>query len=172
MKKSLTAGSLIVLVFFLAACSQDNDTAREGHGEADRNADAEIVISIRNDEDEVDLVLTTESVYLQLSAEKLAEIKAEFDDERADEEDNALASAIKNVVLDNVEKFLQQRIEYPLEGIESMYWDNGEIVIEVEDENFFSFDDVQGDDGNILETFDEVDALEFIAAFEKIRDDS
>lgn len=172
MNKSLTAGWLIVLVFFLAACSRNNDTAREDHGEADRSADAEIVISIRNDEDEVDLVLTSESVYLQLSAEKLAEIKAEFDDERADEEDNALASAIKNVVLDNVENFLHKRIEYPLDEIESMYWDDGEIVIEVEDENFFSFDDVQGDDGNILETFDEVDALEFIAAYEKIRGES
>ncbi len=172
MNKSLTAGWMIVLVFFLAACSQNNDAAREDHGEADRSADAEIVISIRNDEDEVDLVLTTESVYLQLSAEKLAEIKAEFDDERADEEDNALASAIKNVVLDNIENFLQKRIEYPLDEIESMYWDDGEIVIEVEDENFFSFDDVQGDDGNILETFDEVDALEFIAAYEKIRGES
>lgn len=172
MNKSLTAGWLIVLAFFLAACSQNNDTAREDHGEADRSADAEIVISIRNDEDEVDLVLTTESIYLQLSAEKLAEIKAEFDDERAEEEDNALASAIKNVVLDNVEKFLQERIEYPLDKIESMYWNDGEIVIEVEDENFLSFDDIHGDDGSILETFDEDDALGFIAAFEKIRGDS
>ncbi len=172
MRNWLAAGWMIALVFFLTACSQDKDTAKEDHGEVDRSADAEIVISISNDEDEVDLVLTTESVYLQLSAEKLAEIKAEFDDERADEEDNALASAIKNVVLDNVEKFLQERIEYPLDEIESMYWDDGEIVIEVEDENFFSFDDIQGDDGNILETFDEVDALEFIAAYEKIRGES
>lgn len=172
MKKSLSAGWLIVSVFLLVACSQDSDTAKEDHGEADNSTDAEIVISIRNDDDEVDLVLTAESVYLQLSAEKLAEIKAEFDDERADEEDNALASAIKSVVLDNVEKFLEMRIEYPLEEIESMYWDDGEIVIEVEDEHFISFDDVHGDDGNILETFDEGDALEFIEAFEKIRGDS
>ena len=169
MKKSLTAGWLIASVFFLVACSQDNGTAREDHGEAAGSADVEIVISISNHDNEVDLVLTAESLYLQLSAEKLAEIKAEFDDERADEEDNALASAIKSVVLDNVEKFLLQRIEYPLEEIESMYWDDGEIVIEVEEENFISFDDVQGDGGNILETFDEEHALEFIEAFEKIR---
>lgn len=169
MKKLLNAGWLIASVFFLVACSQDSDTAKEDHGEAAGSAAAEIVISISNNENEVDLVLTTESLYLQLSAEKLAEIQAEFDDERADEEDNALASAIKNMVLDNVEKFLQERIEYSLDEIESMYWDDGEIVIEVEDENFISFDDVHGDDGNILETFDEEHALEFIEAFEKIR---
>ena len=116
--------------------------------------------------------MTAESVYMQLSAVKLAEIQAEFDDERAEEEDNALASAIKNVVLDNVEKFLQERIEYSLEEIESIYWDDGEIVIEVENENYISFDDIEGDDGNILETFDEDDALDFIEAFEKIRGDS
>ncbi len=169
MKNLPTAGWMIASVFFLVACSQGSDTAKEGHGEAAGSADAEIVISISNNENEVDLVLTTESLYLQLSAEKLAEIQAEFDDERADEEDNALASAIKNMVLDNVEKFLQERIEYSLDEIESMYWDDGEIVIEVEDENFISFDDVHGDDGNILETFDEEHALEFIEAFEKIR---
>lgn len=169
MKKLLTAGSLIASVFFLVACSQDSDTAKEDHGKAAGSADAEIVISISNNENEVDLVLTTESLYLQLSAEKLAEIQAEFDDERADEEDNALASAIKNMVLDNVEKFLEERIEYSLDEIDSMYWDDGEIVIEVEEENFISFDDVHGDDGNILETFDEEHALEFIEAFEKIR---
>ncbi|GBF31284.1 hypothetical protein MnTg04_01244 [bacterium MnTg04] len=169
MKKLLTAGWLIASVFFLVACSQDSDTAKEDHGEAAGSADAEIVISISNKENEVDLVLTTESLYLQLSAEKLAEIQAEFDDERADEEDNALASAIKNMVLDNVEKFLQERIEYSLDEIESMYWDDGKIVIEVEEENFISFDDVHGDDGDILETFDEEHALEFIEAFEKIR---
>ena len=169
MKKMLNAGWLIASVFFLVACSQDSDTAKEGLGEAAGSADAEIVISISNNENEVDLVLTTESLYLQLSAEKLAEIQAEFDDERADEEDNALASAIKNMVLDNVEKFLQERIEYSLDEIESIYWDDGEIVIEVEEENFISFDDVHGDDGNILETFDEEHALEFIEAFEKIR---
>ena len=169
MKNLLTAGWMIASVFFLVACSQDSDTAKKGHGEAAGSADAEIVISISNNENEVDLVLTTESLYLQLSAEKLAEIQAEFDDERADEEDNALASTIKNMVLDNVEKFLQERIEYSLDEIESMYWDDGEIVIEVEDENFISFDDVHGDDGNILATFDEEHALEFIEAFEKIR---
>ncbi len=75
-------------------------------------------------------------------------------------------------MLDNVEKFLQERIEYSLEEIESIYWDDGEIVIEVENENIISFDDVSVDDGNILETFDEGDALEFIEAFEKTRGDS
>jgi hypothetical protein len=166
-KNLVTAGWLIIAIFFLAACSQDKDMTSNGHG-----GDAEIVKSIGNDEGEVDLVLTTESVYLQLSEEMLAEIKAEFDDERAEEEDNALASTIKNVVLDNVEQFLQQRIEYPIEEVEAIYWDDGEIVIEVEDEHFISFDDVDGDDGNVMETFAEDDALEFIEAFEEIRGDT
>ena len=168
MKNLIAVGWLIASVFLLAACSQDSDTETKNQG----RADAEILKSISNEDGEVDLVLTTESVYMQLSAETLAEIKAEFNDERAEEEDNALASTIKNVILDNVEKFLQERIEYPLEEIESIYWDDGELVIEVDDENFISFDDVEGDDGNILETFDEDDALEFIEAFEKTRGDS
>ena len=167
MGKLITAGWLTIAIFSLAACSQDNDTTTNTHGRAE-----EIVKSISNDEGEVDLVLTTESVYLQLSEETLAEIKAEFDDERAEEEDNALASTIKNVVLNNVERFLEKRIEYPIEEVEAIYWDDGEIVIEVEDENLISFDDIDGDDGNVMETFAEDDALEFIEAYEKIRDDS
>lgn len=169
MKNSITAGSLIAALFFLAACGQVDDIAATDQGRAAGGSDAEIIISISNEDAEVDLVLTTESVYMQLSAEKLAEIKAEFADERAEEEDNALASTIKNVVLDSVEKFLEERIEYSLEEIESIYWDDGEIVIEVEDENFVSFDDVHVDDGEVLETFGEDDALEFIEAFERTR---
>ena len=172
MNKLLTAGWLFSSVFFLAACGQVDDSATKDPGRAADGSDVEIIKSISNEDNEVDLILTAESVYMQLSAEKLAEIQAEFDDERAEEEDNALANAIKNVVLDNVEKFLQERIEYSLEEIESIYWDDGEIVIEVENENIISFDDVSVDDGNILETFDEDDALEFIEAFEKIRGDS
>jgi len=171
-KNSITAGSLIAALFLIVACGQVDDTATTDHGKAADVSDAEIIISISNEDNEVDLVLTTESVYLQLSAEKLAEIKAEFADERAEEEDNALASTIKNVVLDNVEKFLEERIEYSLDEVESIYWDDGEIVIEVEDENIISFDDVNVDDGDVLETFDEDDALEFIEVFEKTRSGS
>ena len=50
-----------------------------------------------------------------------------------------------------------------------MYWDDGEIIIEVEDENFISFDDISVDDGDALESFAEDDALEFIAAFESLK---
>jgi len=159
-------------MFFLVACSQDGGTPGQGNGNVENSGDAEIVKSISNEDDEVDLVLTSNAVYMQLSASKLAEIKDEFDDERAEDEDNALASTIKNVVLDNVEELLQKRIEYPLGEIESIYWDDGEIVIEVTDENIISFDDIDVDDGNVMESFAKDDALAFIEAFEKIQEDS
>jgi hypothetical protein len=50
-----------------------------------------------------------------------------------------------------------------------MRWEDGEIVIEVDGEGFISFKEVSVDGDMALETFDEKDALAFIAAFDKLK---
>ncbi len=169
MNKIVVSGIALIVMLALSGCDRNEGTAREDADSSFASSDAEVIKRISNLENEIDLVLTSESVYMQLSEEKLGEIKEEFADERAEEEDNALANTIKNVVLDNIEKLLQERIEYPIEEVNAMYWDDGEIIIEVEDENFISFNDISVDHGDALESFAEDDALEFIAAFESLK---
>ncbi len=132
--------------------------------------DAETVMVITNRSGELDLVLTTASVAMKLSEEKLEEIESEFEEERDAGEETGLAANFKTFVLDSVEKMLNQQLIYPLDAINEMSWHDGEIVMDVEGEGFISFSEVSVDGDMALETFREEDALAFIAAFEKLRD--
>ncbi len=151
-------------------------TGLAGCGEADRGAEfalavtGEEVYRITNKEDAVDLVLTTESVYMELSEKVLAEVKEELDEERAEEETNALAGGIKDFVLNGVEKMIQTKIEYQIDEVHEIRWDDGEMIFVVDDNGFLSFDELEIDgDRPVLETFRRDDALEFIAEFQRVK---
>ena len=151
-------------------------TGLAGCGEADRGAEfaqavtGEEVYRITNEDDVVDLVLTTESVYMELSEKVLAEVKEELDEERAEEETNALAGGIKDFVLNGVEKMVQTKIEYQIDEVHEIRWDDGEMILVVDDNGFLSFDEIEIDgDRPVLETFRRDDALEFIAEFQRVK---
>ena len=167
MKRTALVNSLIVAVavagFSTAACSKKKEEAKTDW------ADAETVMVITNRTGEIDLVLTEESLAMKLSDQKLEEIESEFEDERESGDETGLAADFKTFVLDSVEKMLNQRLIYPLDAINAMNWQNGEIVIDVEGEGFISFSEVSVDGDMALETFREEDALAFIAAFEKLK---
>lgn len=131
--------------------------------------DAETVMVITNRTDELELVLTTAGVALKLSEQKLAEIETKLDQERDDGDESGAAANFKNFVLDSVESMLNQQVAYPLDSVREMRWEDGEIVIEVDGEGFISFKEVSVDGDMALETFDEKDALAFIAAFDKLK---
>lgn len=158
--------TLTLAVSIIAGCDSRDETARYRDGST-----AEIVESITSTDNNVDLVLTTRSVYMQLSEKMLEEIQDEIADERADDEGSELGNTIKNAVLENVESMLAKRIEYPLEEVNAIYWKKGAIVIDVEDENFISFDDVEIDDDPALESFRESDARDLINAFDRLKDE-
>ena len=151
-------------------------TGLAGCGAADRGAEfaqavtGEEVYRITNEDDVVDLVLTTESVYMELSEKVLAEVKEELDEERAEEETNALAGGIKDFVLNGVEKMVQTKIEYQIDEVHEIRWDDGEMILVVDDNGFLSFDEIEIDgDRPVLETFRRDDALEFIAEFQRVK---
>ncbi len=147
----------------LSACSKKSEESLP-----DWN-DAETVMVITNRTDELELVLTTAGVALKLSEQKLAEIEKELDQERGDGDDSGVAANIKKFVLDSVENMLNQQVAYPLDSVREMRWEDGEIVIEVDGEGFISFREVSVDGDMALETFNEKDALAFIAAFDKLK---
>jgi len=126
-------------------------------------------MSIDNESGGVSLILTNSHVFMQLSQNTLDEIKQEFEDQRQEQEDSQLATNIKNMVLDKVEELLQNRIEYAIEDVERIHWEDGELVFDVTKASFLSFDDVMVDGDMALETFSERDALAFIEAFERVK---
>ena len=126
-------------------------TGLSGCGEADRGAEfaqavtGEEVYRITNEDDVVDLVLTTESVYMELSEKVLAEVKEELDEERAEGATNTLAGGIKDFVLNGVEKMIQTKIEYQIDEVYEIRWDDGEMIFVVDDNGFLSFDEIEID---------------------------
>ena len=157
---------LAIAVLALSACGGDSRDERAFEQAAEH---FEEIMRINNDGNEVDLVLTNGSVYMQLSKEKFDEIKGEFEDERSEKEDSAFANSIKSMVLNTVEKMLQKKIEYPLDEVNSISWDDGELIIDVAHRKFFDFTEIDTDDGDVMETFEQDDALAFIDAYEKAK---
>ena len=161
----LTFLTFLVLLGSLAGCGHSDEGA-----EFTRTVAGEEILRITNNEDEVDLVLTTDAVYMELSAQVLDEIHQELEKEREEKEDSEFASGIKNMVLDGVEQMMQTKVEYDLDEIREIRWDGGEMIFEVEGSSYISFDAIEVDgDRPVLETFNRRDALEFIAEFYRVK---
>ncbi len=165
MRRNLTFLTFLVLLGSLAGCGHSDEGA-----EFTRTVAGEEILRITNNEDEVDLVLTTDAVYMELSAQVLDEIYQELEKEREEKEDGGFASGIKNMVLDGVEQMMQTMVEYDLDEIREIRWDDGEMIFEVEGSSYISFDAIEVDgDRPVLETFNRRDALEFIAEFYRVK---
>lgn len=157
---------MLAALVTLAACDSGNETVRYRDGST-----AQIVESITSTDKNIDLVLTTQSVYMQLSEKMLEQVQGELDKERAKDEDSGIGETIKNAVLDNVANTLSKRIEYPLDEVNSIYWKEGSLVVDVDDEHLISFDDVSVDGEPAMESFKEKDARVLIDAFDRLKDD-
>ncbi|MCJ7558010.1 MAG: hypothetical protein MUP90_13990 [Gammaproteobacteria bacterium] len=124
--------------------------------------------SIKNASGEVTLSLTHEHVSMQLSEDALQEIKEEFEDARQEDSDSRIVNQIKNTVLDRVENLLSRQLKYPVDSIDRITWDDGEMVFTLNSGDE-AWDTIWIGSESVLETFDEDDALVFIEAFEKLK---
>jgi len=167
MTRKFLAGALLGASLLAAACSKAGQEQQAAPGAAAR--DDTRVMAIDNESGEVTLVLTASHVFMQLSEEKLEEIREEFRKEREQSGGSGLAESIKDMVLDKVEYVLSHRIEYAVEDINRVSWVDGELIFDVEKGSFLSFEDVKVDGDMALETFSEADALAFIEAFERVK---
>ena len=153
----------VLAICALAACSEPVTHEPPSDGSLP-------VLAISNDSKEVDLVLTETTVYMQLSEQMLEKLRAEFDKERAEAEDSKFATGIKNFVLDKVENLISYQIEYGLDEISGMRYEEGWLIVEVEKEKLISFDDIEVDgERKVMQTFEERDAKRFVRRFEALR---
>ena len=158
----LLLGTLLVC----SACSDGKNTASDKLADQDP---ADITIeSIRNASGEVTLSLTHDHVAMQLSKEALQEIKEDFDDARQEESDSRIVNQIKNTVLDRVENLLSRQLKYPVDSIDRITWDDGEMVFTLNSGDE-AWETIWIGSESVLETFAEEDALVFIEAFEKLK---
>jgi len=124
--------------------------------------------SIKNVSGEVTLSLTHDYVSMRLSEETLQEINHDLDEAREEASGSRIASQITNTILDHVENLLSRQLRYPIENIDRIIWDDGEMVFTLNSGDE-AWDTIWIGSESVLETFDEDDALVFIEAFEMLK---
>ncbi|MFC1850685.1 hypothetical protein ACFL27_10880 [candidate division CSSED10-310 bacterium] len=112
----------------------------------------------------IELVLTKTKVMMRLSEAQLKEISNEIDDEKRDSEAGFLGK-VQSFILSNVEKLVQKSIEYNLDEINNLRYEEGKLVFDYQNKNLFSFENVKVNDQNALGSFSESDSHEFIEKF-------
>lgn len=152
---------LAFLLLPLAACG-DDPSDPELTRSADRAADRATLTSTGG---EVMAGLTDEHLYFGLSDETRAEVEAEMARE-VDEAGEGLGGDIARAVTGAVSKAIGYRVQYRIEDVRDLRWEDGLFVIEFENgrvERPKVDDDAHG------MQFDEREAEDFIAAFDKLK---
>lgn len=126
----------------------------------------EAIIAITTREGSVELLLTGEGVAIQFSDLFLQDIQEEAAD-RASDDDSHLASVLKSMIKSGVKTLLDRALMIPHYEINSIYYENGRLIIEsVEGNNLFA--DLDINDVNIMEDFSRRDARRFVAEAERM----
>ena len=135
----------------------------------DPSAPRELTIATR--ENEVLLSLRHDSVVMRLSDSTLARARADLDTSRAGADSGGVAARFENLVKSTVGKALEHQIAVPVEKIEEIRYENGAIVMRVEDgPRWLNFESVKvGSDRPVLESFPPDDARRFVAAVQAAR---
>jgi hypothetical protein len=159
-------GLIVICLLLLAGCSDGENVGKDKA--AAELAGEPVIKAIDNVTGEVTLALTRSHVSMRLSEDTLEEINREFEDARREESDSRVVNKIKNTFLDRVERMLSTQVRYPIESIDRITWDDGEMVF-ILDSGHEAWDTIWVGSDTVLETFDEDDALEFIEAFEEVK---
>jgi hypothetical protein len=159
--------SLLVATLLLGSGCSDGENAASREQAGEDPADIPIE-SIENVGGEVTLALTRDYVIMRLSEETLQEIGDDLDEAREEVSGSRIASQVTNTILDHVEKLLSRQLKYPIENIDRITWDDGEMVFTLNSGDE-AWDTIWLGDESVLQTFDEDDALVFIEAFEDLR---
>ena len=159
--------SLFISTLLLGSGCSDGKNAASSEQAGLDPADTPIE-SIENIGGEVTLSLTRDYVTISLSEETLREISHDLDEAREDASGSRIASQVTNTILDHVEHLLNRQLKHPIENIDRITWDDGEMVFTLNSGDE-AWDMIWIGEDSVLKTFDEDDALEFIEAFEELR---
>jgi len=119
------------------------------------------------DDRSAEMLLTRDVVAVQLSDRTLRRIDREFERER-DEEDGALADAIKGAVLGGVRAMLDHSLACPVRELRDVRLRDGRLEL-IDRDGHRVFDDLEVDDHDLLECFAPEDARAFVEEFRSLK---
>ena len=135
---------------------------------ADRVDPDDIRMAIRTEDGTADLILAGDVVALQFSDRTLRDIRRKLREKQDEDEDNALAYAIKSAVLSGVRSMLDHSVECPIRELRTVDYRNGRLILVTRDGDRI-FENVEIDDQDVLECFSPRDARAFVAEFQRIK---
>ena len=135
---------------------------------ADRQDARDARLAITTETDDAMLVLTDRVVAVQLSDRVMRKVRRELRREEDGDDDNALAHAIKAVVLGSVRVLLDHSAECSIRDVRDVDYRHGCLVFTTKDGRPL-FDDMNVDDQDVMRGFSESDAQAFVREFRRLK---
>jgi hypothetical protein len=132
----------------------------------------EPILTIKSEQNAVELVLTDTEVSMKLSESVLKEAQSEMKQDLQNDSDvqkGGLAGRFGHFIAHAVDTLLHQTIEYPIADIESVEYRDGGLVFTYRHKHTLSFETVRVDDKSALKSFSESDARAFVEKFNQIK---
>ncbi len=179
MLKPLLAAAALLVATATTAPAHDASVSL-GHGFeckdpmrwADRYDTHTARIVMDNADEEVTLLVTDRVLALQLSDRTMHTVDRELHrkarEHDADEDDNALAEALRSAVVGAVRSLLDHSLVCPLDEIRDVRYESGRLVILARDGREV-FENIDHDDEDVLASFEPSDARIFVREFHRLR---
>ena len=133
---------------------------------------SEPILTIKSEQDAVELVLTDTDVSMKLSESVLKEAQSEMKQDLDDDPDvkkGGLAERFGHFIAHAVDTLLHQTIEYPIADIQSVEYRDGGLVFTYHKKHGLSFETVKVDSTPALKAFSEADARAFVEKFDQVK---
>jgi len=176
-KASLVLGLSAALVLPALTATSPAQACRHGFnlsGDHVRFADhqnlSDARYAITTEDGKVTLVLTDDDVAIQLSDRTLHRVQRELQD-KEEEDDNFLASIIKTVVIGTVGEIIDHSFACPVRKLRDVSYQDGRLVL-IDKNGSHVFADADIDDSDVLASFSEKDARNFVREFHRLKAES
>lgn len=126
-------------------------------------------IAITSEDGNATLLLTDDVLAVQLSDHLIHRVKREFRAKEDEDEDNAIAQAVKTAVLTTVQTLISHSAECPIRDLSDVDYRHGTLIITTEDGDRI-LEHMVVADRNVMESFSEHDARAFVREFRRLKD--
>lgn len=177
MKTFALALTLLTLVPAATALARDHDLdsphlsmncCEDPTRWASREDTRDAIQVITTDDGDVSLLLMPREVALQFSDRTWKKINRKLRDKDDQDEDNALADAIKAAVISSVRSMLDHSVQCRIRDIEDVRYRNGRLEIVAENGKHL-FRRLEVNDRDVMTAFTESDARAFVRAFKNAK---
>ena len=156
------------IAFAMVMCACSSHSSSKNISNVWSNANGSYNFSIHTNDDKVILGINDSTVYMQLSKEMLNHMNRDLSNDTNKSQDD-WAGEFSNFVKSHVRELINRKLEYNLEDIKSVTYDDGGLVFDYKHKHLFSFERIIDEDKPALKCFNRQDAESFITHFNALK---